>query len=164
VTEEDSLARLPASAGFLLSRVGTAIQTGFKELLAGYRLRPLEFAIMTALAGGAPASQRQLCASLGVDSGNMVELVDTLEALGYASRARDPHDRRRYLLSMTGEGHRAFGVIGAAVGEYTARFLDPLSPAELAGLVSALTKLYAATEEGKRLPPPPARNENEVTR
>jgi DNA-binding MarR family transcriptional regulator len=151
---ETSLSTLAGNAGYLLSRVGTAIQTGFKELLGGYGLRPLEFAIMTALHGGGQASQQQLCTALGVDSGNMVELVDTLEASGYASRTRDPRDRRRYLLTMTANGQQAFGVIGAAVGAYTARFLEPLSPAEQAALVAALTKLYAATAEGRRLPPP----------
>jgi DNA-binding MarR family transcriptional regulator len=149
---ESSLAALPGNAGYLLSRVGTAVQTGFKEVLGGWGLRPLEFAIMTALRGR-QASQQELCTALGVDSGNMVELVDTLETHGYATRARDPHDRRRHLLTMTADGQQAFTAIGAAVDAYTTRFLAPLSPAEQAGLTAALSKLYAATAEGRRIPP-----------
>src|ERR1700755_2483398 len=95
---ERSLGTLPGNAGYLLSRVGAAVQAGFRELLGRWQIRPLQYAILTALHGGGDASQQQLCAVLGIDSGNMVELVDGLEALGYARRGRDPRDRRRYLL------------------------------------------------------------------
>jgi len=40
---------LTGNAGFLLSRVGTAVQTGFKELLGGWRIRPQQFAILLEL-------------------------------------------------------------------------------------------------------------------
>ena len=153
--EEQPFGSLPGNAGFLLSRVGTAVQTGFKELLGRWEIRPLHFAVLTALAAAGSASQQELCRPLGIDSGNMVELVDTLEALGFARRDHDPRDRRRHLVTMTGPGRAAFAAMAKTVGEYTARFLDPLDQAEQAALASALTKLYAATAEGRRLPPRP---------
>jgi DNA-binding MarR family transcriptional regulator len=142
---------LTGNAGFLLSRVGTAIQAGFKELLGQWQLRPQQFAILTILRTVGEASQQQLCQTLGIDSGNMVELVDRLETLGYAQRRRDPRDRRRYLLAMTGPGHTAFAAMTEAVGDYTARFLEPLDQAEQAALVGALGKLFATTPEGRRM-------------
>jgi DNA-binding MarR family transcriptional regulator len=151
----EALTSLTSDAGYLLSRVGTAVQTGFKELLGTWRIRPLQYAILTALQAGGSASQQELCQTLGVDSGNMVELVDGLEELGYARRSRDTRDRRRYLLSMTSEGAAAFATMTESVAGYTARFLEPLDQAELATLVAALTKLYATTPEGQRLPPHP---------
>jgi DNA-binding MarR family transcriptional regulator len=153
------LSSLPGNAGFLLSRVGAAVQSGFKEILGRWRIRPQQFAILTALRTDGSASQQELCQALGIDSGNMVELVDGLEALGYARRGRDTRDRRRYLLSLTTEGQAAFSAMAASVGEYTARFLKPLDQAEQAALVAALTKLYAATPEGQRLPPRPQPDE-----
>ena len=51
---EQGVTSLTDNAGYLLSRVGTAVQAGFK----------------------------------GVISGNMVELIDTLERRGYAERRR----------------------------------------------------------------------------
>ena len=57
---------------------------------------------------------------------------------------------------MTAEGQAAFAAVAKAVTEYTERFLEPLSQAEQAGLVAALAKLYAATPEGRRMPPRPA--------
>ena len=142
---------LTGNAGFLLSRVGTAIQAGFKEQLGQWQIRPQQFAILTTLRARGEASQQELCQTLGIDSGNMVELVDTLETLGYAQRRRDPRDRRRYLLALTGPGQAAFTAMAAAVNDYTARFLEPLSPAEQAGLVDALGKLFVTTPEGRRM-------------
>jgi DNA-binding MarR family transcriptional regulator len=153
---EEALSPLTGNAGFLLSRVGTAVQTGFKELLGSWEIRPQHFAILMAVAAAGEASQQELCQALGIDSGNMVEMVDALEALGYARRRRDPRDRRRYLIAMTAEGQAAFAAVTKAVTEYTERFLEPLSQTEQAGLVAALAKLYAATPEGRRLPPRPA--------
>jgi DNA-binding MarR family transcriptional regulator len=83
----------------------------------------------------------------------MVELVDGLEALGYAQRRRDPRDRRRYLLAMTEAGQAAFADMTRAADEYTGGFLTPLDQAEQAALIAALTKLYVTTPEGRRLPP-----------
>jgi DNA-binding MarR family transcriptional regulator len=83
----------------------------------------------------------------------MVELVDGLEALGCARRTRDPRDRRRQLLTLTAAGEQQVAEITAAVADYNARFLRPLGPAEQAALVASLTKLYAATPEGRRVPP-----------
>jgi DNA-binding MarR family transcriptional regulator len=150
---EESLSSLPGNAGYLLSRVGTAVQAGFKELLGRWRVRPLQFAILAALNAGGEASQQDLCRALGVDSGNMVELVDALETLGYAKRQRDPADRRRYLLALTADGQAAFAAMGRATGEYTARLLAPLDRAEQQALVKSLSKLYAGTAEGQRIRP-----------
>ncbi|SRR6266700_2208076 len=142
---------LAGNAGFLLSRVGTAVQAGFKEVLGRWQVRPQQFAILMTLRAAGQASQQQLCQTLGIDSGNMVELVDGLETLGYAQRHRDPRDRRRYLLAMTGDGQAAFAAMTEAVDEYTAGFLEPLDQAEQASLVAALAKLFVTTPEARRM-------------
>jgi DNA-binding MarR family transcriptional regulator len=146
---------LAGNAGFLLSRVGTAVQTGFKDVLGRWQVRPLQFAILMTLRAGGEASQQQLCQALGIDSGNMVELIDGLERLGYAQRHRDPRDRRRHLLALTGDGQAAFAAMTQAVDEYTAGFLAPLDQAEQASLVAALAKLFVTTPEARRMNPRP---------
>lgn len=145
----DSLA---GNAGFLLSRVGTAVQAGFKQVLAGWQIRPLHYLILIALTTREHASQQELCQALRVDSGNMVELIDTLEKLGYATRRRDPGDRRRYLVTLTGEGRAAYAAMTEAASRYDAQFLAPLDQAELEVLVAALSKLYVTTPEGQGRP------------
>lgn len=152
---------LAGNAGFLLSRVGTAVQTGFKDVLGRWQVRPQQFAILMTLRAGGEASQQQLCQAHGIDSGNMVELVDGLETLGYARRHRDPRDRRRHLLALTDDGRAAFAAMTQAVDAYTTGFLEPLDQAEQASLVAALAKLFGTTPEARRmnLRPEPTRTE-----
>jgi DNA-binding MarR family transcriptional regulator len=151
--EEQATRQLTADPGFLLSRVGAAIRAGFKEVLAGWRIRPLQYLILVVLDGGGGASQQELCAAAGVDSGNMVELLDGLEELGYASRARDPRDRRRYVVTITQRGQSALGELRQAVEEYNAGFLSPLTDAERQRLAGILGKLYATSAGGRPVRP-----------
>ncbi len=143
----EPIGELTASPGFLLSRVGTAIQAGFKELLAGWKLRPLQFLILQILGSAGGLSQQELCRVVRVDSGNMVELMDGLEALEFARRARDPADRRRHIVTITQAGRTALAAISTEVADYTDGFLSPLSQAERAQLTRALGRLYATTPE-----------------
>jgi DNA-binding MarR family transcriptional regulator len=136
-------------AGFLLSRVGTAVQTGFKEVLAGWDVRPLHFLVLSALQARTGSSQQDLCRALGIDSGNMVELLDTLEARGYARREVDALDRRRHVVSITPTGRTVLGQIARAVEEFDGRFLAPLTTEERRQLVGLLVKLYAPTPEAQ---------------
>jgi MarR family transcriptional regulator, lower aerobic nicotinate degradation pathway regulator len=142
--------QLAADPGFLLSRVGAAVRAGFKEVLAGWGIRPLQYVILLVLDSAGGASQQELCAAAGIDSGNMVELLDGLEALGYASRTRDPQDRRRYVVTMTQGGQSAVGELRQAIEQYNASFLSPLTEAERTRLASILGKLYLTTAEGQR--------------
>jgi len=137
--------RLSADPGFLLSRVGAAVRAGFKQVLAGWGIRPLQYVILLVLDNSGGISQQELCTATGVDSGNMVDLLDGLEALGYASRARDPRDRRRYVVTITPGGRSALAELRQAVRDYDRGFLSPLTGPEQEQLGSALAKLWAAS-------------------
>jgi len=76
-------------------------------------------------------------------------LLDGLEALRYARRARDPRDRRRYVVTITPRGRSALAELRQAVEEYNRRFLSPLTGQERQQLAAALGKLYATTAEAQ---------------
>jgi DNA-binding MarR family transcriptional regulator len=135
--------------GFLLSRVGAAARAGFKDVLAGWGIRPQQYLILLILDARGGLSQQDLCTAARVDSGNMVELLDGLEVLRYAQRARDPHDRRRYVVTITPAGRSALTELRRAVTEYNERFLSPLTGAERRRLAATLGKLFATTAEGR---------------
>ena len=141
--------QLTADPGFLLSRVGAAVRAGFKDVLAGWGIRPLQYVILLVLDTGGGLSQQELCAAAGVDSGNMVELLDGLEALRYAQRARDPRDRRRYVVTITASGRSALAELRQAVEEYNGRFFSPLTEPEQQQLAATLGKLYVTTAEAQ---------------
>jgi DNA-binding MarR family transcriptional regulator len=86
---------------------------------------------------------------LGIDSGNMVELLDTLEARGYARRAPHARDRRRHVVSITPSGRTTLAQITGAIDEYDRHFLAPLGADERRQLVALLAKLYAPTTEAR---------------
>jgi DNA-binding MarR family transcriptional regulator len=148
VATEEELRRLTADPGYLLSRVGAAVRAGFKDVLAGRGIRPLQYLLLLVLDASSGASQQELCVAARIDSGNMVELLDGLEALEYAKRARDPRDRRRYMVTITPAGRSALAELRQAVADYNAGFLSPLSEDERQQLVGSLAKLYITTAEG----------------
>ena len=148
--KQEALRDLTADPGFLLSRVGAAIRAGFKDVLAGWGIRPLQYVILLVLDAGGGLSQQELCAAAGVDSGNMVELLDGLEARRYAQRARDPRDRRRYVVTITASGRSALAELRRAVEEYNGRFLSPLTGPEREQLATTLGKLFATTAEARQ--------------
>jgi DNA-binding MarR family transcriptional regulator len=147
--EQAPLQQLTADPGFLLSRVGAAVRAGFKDVLAGWRIRPQQYVILLVLHARGGVSQQELCTAAGVDSGNMVELLDGLEALRYARRARDLRDRRRYVVTITPRGRSALAELRQGVEEYNRRFLSPLTGQERQQLAAILGKLYATTAEAR---------------
>jgi DNA-binding MarR family transcriptional regulator len=142
-------AQLMTDPGFLLSRVGAAVRAGFKDVLAGWGIRPQQYLILLILDARGGASQQELCTAARIDSGNMVELLDGLEALRYAQRARDPRDRRRYVVTITPAGRSALADLRRAVAEYNERVLSPLTGRERRQLAATLGKLFATTAEGR---------------
>jgi DNA-binding MarR family transcriptional regulator len=144
-----ALRQLTADPGFLLSRVGTAVRAGFQEVISGWGVRPLQYLILLILDSGGGVSQQELCVTAGIDSGNMVELLDGLEVLEYAQRTRDPRDRRRHVVTITGRGRSALKEMRQAVADYNTGFLGPLTGSEREQLASILAKLYPTTPEGR---------------
>jgi MarR family transcriptional regulator, lower aerobic nicotinate degradation pathway regulator len=149
MAKQDAMQQLTAGPGFLLSRVGAAVRAGFKDVLAGWGIRPQQYLILLILDTRGGLSQQELCTAARVDSGNMVELLDGLEALQYARRARDPRDRRRYVVTITPRGRSALAELRQAVEEYDRRFLSPLTAPERQQLAITLSKLFATTAEGQ---------------
>ena len=60
---------LAGNAGFLLSRVGTAVQTGFKEVLGRWQVRPLQFAILMTLGSAAKPPSSSCARRSGLTAG-----------------------------------------------------------------------------------------------
>src|SRR5690349_17209479 len=63
--------------------------------------------VLATLAHQGPLSQRQASEAIDMDAGDLVALVDGLEGLAFLTRERDPQDRRRYALEITGAGRVA---------------------------------------------------------
>lgn len=61
---------------------------------------------LRALAQGGMLNQLELSRRIGIASTTAVPALDSLERRGLVKRSRDPKDRRKYYVTLTGDGRR----------------------------------------------------------
>jgi len=92
--------------GFVLVRLAERIDRGFTTVLRELDLTARQLRVMVALDEDKWTSQRALAASMQLDAGNLVAVLDALEKAGHVTRKADPDDRRRHALELTPAGRR----------------------------------------------------------
>jgi DNA-binding MarR family transcriptional regulator len=153
-----AVARLPRqlveSTTFLLKRLG---YTAKEQSMTAYEqvgLHPYHHAVLIALGESSHETQGSIADALGYDRGQLVGLLDELEKRGLIERRRDPQDRRRHLVSLTGDGKRMLTGLNTVARENENTFLDPLTAGERETLHALLLKL-AEKHEPRCAPLPP---------
>lgn len=126
------------SVGYLLLKAGVHMHAVFDESLSALGLTGREFLVLSFVRSEEGLSQQDLSRRLGLDPTIIVGLVDSLEDRALVSRARDPSDRRRYLLSLTSAGDDLQRRAEAAARRAEAEFLDGLGDAERSRLRALL--------------------------
>ncbi|MFD1659485.1 MarR family winged helix-turn-helix transcriptional regulator [Streptomyces caeni] len=129
-----STAYLVAQAHYRLRRIGD-------DKLAGTGLRVRHFAPLSAINTFAPCAQRQLAEHLAITEPAAAVVVDELVRAGLVRRGRDPHDRRRYALELTGRGRESLATVGKAVEELQSDVAGMLGAGGDAELRTLLFKL-----------------------
>ncbi|WP_307796465.1 MarR family winged helix-turn-helix transcriptional regulator [Actinomadura barringtoniae] len=140
--------KLPETLAFRLGTVGAVVADRFAERIAAHDLKPKHAGLLTALSAGEVASQQDLAARLGVAPSLVVALADHLEGLGAIERVRDPRDRRRQVLTLTGHGRELLQACGEAARSLDEEITAGLSAAQRKALQAALGVL--AAEAGRR--------------
>ncbi len=148
----ESLERWPT--GRLLSAAARLVEHEWNAHLARWDLNHAGLAVLHVLTTG-PLTQRELALRVQVEEQTMSRTVERLERSGYVERHRDPEDRRRLVVTLTGTGRRTClraGDVEVAEGYFT----DAVEDVE--GLRRSLTALIRAMS-GRRWPEaaPPAR-------
>jgi len=90
--------------------------------------------------------QQDLADAFCMDANNVVLLLNELEQLGYASRLRDPGDRRRHLVQLTDAGRDALTRAEKAERAIEDDVLAALSDDERATLHGLLTRALRGIE------------------
>src|SRR6476646_1144739 len=132
---------LVSSTLFLLKRLGMAAKEQSFAEYAELGLHPYHHAILAVLDEGTRETQGSIADSLGYDRGQLVGLLDELEAAGLVVRRRDPADRRRHVVEMTATGRKTLAKLRALSKSLEEGFLEPLDERERKVLHSLLLEL-----------------------
>jgi MarR family transcriptional regulator, lower aerobic nicotinate degradation pathway regulator len=99
-------AALRRRSSFALVRLGLLARQRCADRLAEAGLSQHQHAILCCLDEFGPACQVDIAARLSIDTGDIVAFFDGLQRRGLVVRERDPRDRRRQIVSLTGNGQQ----------------------------------------------------------
>jgi DNA-binding MarR family transcriptional regulator len=128
----------------LMSRLAKQFFRRSDEQLLGMHLRHLVALAYVRDHNGCP--QQALADAFCMDANNVVLLLNELEELGYATRVRDPDDRRRHLVRLTSAGRTALTRSESAQGDIEDRVLQALDPDERRTLRALLARALHSVE------------------
>ncbi|MEU0671730.1 MarR family winged helix-turn-helix transcriptional regulator [Streptomyces sp. NPDC006172] len=133
---------------YLVSQAHHRLRKRGDDKLAGTGLRVRHYGPLYALDVVGPIAQQRLAELLAITGPAASQLVDELVKLGLVRRGRDPHDRRRYALEVTGPGREKLAVVARAVAELAADVSEMLGPGGAEELRALLLELLAPTHSG----------------
>jgi DNA-binding MarR family transcriptional regulator len=153
--------RVPAAlwqlGSWLLTRSGRTLERQIAEGLAAHGRTKHEYAVLVALDELGPASQVTLSRRCSIDPGEMVAVLNELEARGLARRTRDPLDARRNIIEITPQGSASLPTLDELAMRIQDDFFVPLTSEERATLQELLQRLlrhHLATEQAVAIAPP----------
>ncbi len=128
----------------LMSRLAKQFYRRSDEQLLGMHLRHLVALAYVRDHDGCP--QQDLADAFCMDANNVVLLLNELEEMGYATRVRDPEDRRRHVVQLTSDGRTALAESERAQRAIEDQVLQALDPAERKTLRQLLSRALRSVE------------------
>ena len=126
----------------LLIKLGRITMHRFTEALEPFGIRPRHVAALIELRDRGELSQQSLCGQLHLDPTNLVAILNELEQRGYATRRRDPQDRRRHLVEVSKKGLAVIDKVSEAMDRVEAELLGALEPADRDRMEGLLTSMW----------------------
>src|SRR4051812_36156445 len=126
----------------LMIKLGRITLHRFTEALAPFGIRPRHVAALIELRDLGELTQQSLCGQLLLDPTNLVAILNELEERGFATRRRDPEDRRRHLVEVSKKGIAVIDKVSEVMDGVEAELLDGLDPAEREQLEGLLTTIW----------------------
>src|SRR5919201_4642278 len=135
---------LVANNGFLLARLGLAFKTKALTRIEQEGFEPHHYSVLAILAEGDRKTQATIADALALDPSRLVALLDSLEERDLVVRQRDPHDRRRHVVSITPAGERQLQRLRAIAKELEDEFFAPFDAEDRATFHEMLLRLADA--------------------
>lgn len=118
----------------------------------GNDLTPVQYAILSRLAGHPGIDQVSLAGLAAIDTSTGATVCARLEEKGLLERKVIPHNRRQRALTITAEGSRLLSAMEPAAQRLRDRLLAPLSAQEQELFMGLLTRLVNENNEQSRAP------------
>src|SRR3954453_4807219 len=141
--------RVPSAPGIaqqwptlLMIKLGRITMHRFGEALEPFGIRPRHVAALIELRDHGELTQQSLCGQLHLDPTNLVAILNELEQRGYATRRRDPEDRRRHLVQVSKKGLAVIDKVSKAMDGVGEELLDGLAPGEREQVARLLTSIW----------------------
>ena len=131
--------RLQEQIGFVLRKAHQRHVAIFASKIAD--LTPPQFATLAKLADVGETSQNQLGNLVAMDAATVEGVIDRLKARGLVELTRHDGDKRRLLVSLTGEGRETVERLVPLAERITVETLAPLSRKEAATLLKLLARI-----------------------
>jgi DNA-binding MarR family transcriptional regulator len=126
----------------LMIKLGRITMHRFTEALEPFGIRPRHVAALIELRDRGELTQQGLCGQLHLDPTNLVAILNELELRGYATRRRDPEDRRRHLVQVSKKGVAVIEKVSEAMDAVEADLLEGFEPAEREQFEALLTSIW----------------------
>ena len=121
---------LVKSSGFLLAKLGMGFKAKALAKLEEAGFDPYHYSVLAILGEGARETQAMI--------------ADSLEERGLIARQRDPHDRRRHVVSITPAGKRQLQRLRSIAKELEDEFFAPLAAEDRQAFHELLLQLACA--------------------
>jgi DNA-binding MarR family transcriptional regulator len=126
----------------LMIKLGRITMHRFTEALKPFGIRPRHVAALIELRDSGELTQQSLCGQLHLDPTNLVAILNELEQRGYATRRRDPEDRRRHLVEVSKTGLAVIEKVSEVMDGVEDDLLEGFEPVEREQLEDLLTAIW----------------------
>ena len=140
--EEIDTSYLESLLGYNARRAALAVIGVFLERMAVYRLRPVDFSVLSLVTHNPGITSRQLCGALGILPPNLVGMVTAFEKRELITRKPHPRDGRALGLHLTPAGQKLMREAERTASELEAGVASRLTMAESRTLLRLLKKVY----------------------
>jgi len=107
--------------GYAIRRAQIRIYQDFLEALGERSITPPRFSAMTIIQCNPGMKLTDLSSAMGIARSGAVEVVNSLEKLGYVIRTDSATDRRAFALALTESGKQALQEITRSIEDHDAR-------------------------------------------
>ena len=129
---------------FLLYRTGLRMKLELQRLFqdAGYPITTNHWAVLHVIYEQGDLSQIELARALHKNKANVTRILDVIEKQGFIVRKIDISDRRKYLISLTGEAKAAMEKLVPIAASFKKKCLEGQTDMDLKRMVATLDLIF----------------------